>query len=181
MAKGKVRANLTARKRSASSLEPDDDASDSHESGKKRVRWDGEVPEDVQTQQNEEEEESECVPNKVGDTIVGGLFSYSHLTGLSRRNMPIVRLPHILILCWLNRLSGRIGAAYYDPITSKVYVLEDSQENAQYDLTRTGTSLLTIKLLARIDCASNRASSSRCCIGELQSRRRLYRRFEESQ
>lgn len=179
MAKGGARANPTARKRSASSLQSDDDASDSPESGKKRVRWDGEVPEDAQTQQNEEEEESEGVANKVGGAIVGGLFLYSHSTGLSCRNMPIVRLPHILILCWLNRLSGRIGAAYYDPVTSKIYVLEDSQENAQYDLTRTGTSSSIIELLARIDCPSNRASRSRCCIGELQSRRRLYRRFEE--
>jgi hypothetical protein len=32
--------------------------------------------------------------------------------------------------------SGRIGGAYYDPVTSKVYVLEDSPESPRYDITK---------------------------------------------
>ena len=34
--------------------------------------------------------------------------------------------------------SGRIGCAYYDPVKCIVYVLEDTQEGAHYDLTKMG-------------------------------------------
>ena len=33
--------------------------------------------------------------------------------------------------------SGKIGCSYYDPVKCLVYVLEDTQENPQFDLTRT--------------------------------------------
>ena len=32
--------------------------------------------------------------------------------------------------------SGRIGGAYYDPVTSKIFVLEDSHESPQFDITK---------------------------------------------
>ncbi|KAJ3538338.1 hypothetical protein NM688_g6534 [Phlebia brevispora] len=31
---------------------------------------------------------------------------------------------------------GRVGGAYFDPVTCKIFVLEDSQESTHYDLTR---------------------------------------------
>ncbi|KAI0304271.1 muts domain V-domain-containing protein, partial [Multifurca ochricompacta] len=33
--------------------------------------------------------------------------------------------------------SGRIGCAYYNPVNSLIYVLEDTQESARFDLTKT--------------------------------------------
>lgn len=32
--------------------------------------------------------------------------------------------------------SGRIGFAYYDPVKCKIYVLEDTQESAYFDVTK---------------------------------------------
>lgn len=34
--------------------------------------------------------------------------------------------------------SGRVGFAYYDPIKCVVFVLEDAEETAHYDLTQMG-------------------------------------------
>ena len=34
----------------------------------------------------------------------------------------------------INLFSGRIGCAYYDPMQCKIFVLEDTEERAPYDL-----------------------------------------------
>lgn len=37
---------------------------------------------------------------------------------------------------------GKVGGSYYDPISCKLYVLDDSQESAHYELTQMRTLLL---------------------------------------
>jgi len=55
--------------------------------------------------------------------------------------VPFHRLlrPHPrLFLFFLER--GRIGCAYYDPVNFLIYVLEDTQETAHFDVTKTRQS-----------------------------------------
>ncbi|KAI0697886.1 DNA mismatch repair protein MutS [Cytidiella melzeri] len=78
------------------------------EAKSKRVRWDGDVddPEHLDGPENVDES-SESGDDRVEKVCLAVTCQY-----------------------------GRIGGAYYDPVTSKVYVLEDSHESPQYDITR---------------------------------------------
>ncbi|TCD61354.1 MutS protein msh5 [Steccherinum ochraceum] len=77
--------------------------SDSENSSRKRVRWDGEVVQ-FQEETTEEDDEDSSVRDEKVCMAVSCQF-------------------------------GRVGCAYYDPVTCKLLVLEDSQESPHYDLT----------------------------------------------
>ncbi|CAL1712854.1 unnamed protein product [Somion occarium] len=96
------------RKRNAEELNdtsPSSGPGDS-ESVRKRVRWDGEDQE-VSDNENGDDDETESQDDECTEKIC------------------------LAMSCQF----GRVGCAYYDPQVCKMYIFEDSQENAHYDLT----------------------------------------------
>ncbi|KAF7798450.1 hypothetical protein EIP86_009671 [Pleurotus ostreatoroseus] len=84
----------------------DEESPSISESNTKRVRWDGDVP-DTGEEGEEENDDDESDENASEKTIMA-------------------------VSCQF----GRVGGAYFDPVTCKIFVLEDSQESAYYELTR---------------------------------------------
>lgn len=103
----------------------------------------------------------------------------SHLHGPRRYVSPLIVTREYSIrelLPWDTKYtlcSGRIGAAYYDPTTARVLVLDDSEESVHYELCKTSTLVLSLGIAMRytIDTRySGGASTTRHRSRELKGR-----------
>lgn len=129
--------------KSRSSMDsPDDEIADQP---RKKVRWEREVEDSgVGISKDESDEDSSDTEEAGGPSKVSNLHIMPEFVGL---NIAIhssalqllvfsnfFHFEECVRLCSTYAYSGRIGCAYYDPVQCKIFVLEDTEERAPYDL-----------------------------------------------
>jgi hypothetical protein len=110
--------------------ETDDDASVGPvESGKKRVRWNGEAVEAVEEEEEVPSKESSSEEEEIEDVgqICLSITCSQYVCGSMHVPVAYIRASRLR--------SGRLAAAYYDPTPSILYMMEDTIDSSHYDIT----------------------------------------------
>jgi hypothetical protein len=110
------------------------------EAQSKKVRW-GNDDISGDTTETPEPDDDNPVAEKVRHISVHWIDLMSALD-LPGSIMSAVRVVSFNLLISLRPFpSGRIGCAYYEPVQSTIYVLEDTAESLHFDLTRMGACM----------------------------------------